>query len=613
MGAEGPAEKKSVRHGRWLQRGESPAARIGVVVFAILVIAMGASTWWSRRMNRRTVTRSSVEQIEAIGTVLSESAEAMLSARELSSLRRLVTEISREYHLDRCRIVLPGNRVIADADPRQINLAELPERWSGVVSSAVQADGRGMVSRSYPLLVPGRGAARLEIVAAVRPDSAGAGDIEVGLGIIGIVSLASVLLVYRWIRSRARIMGSIREALMAFGSGETDPGLLTVSEELGPEAEAWNALVGRLHEQERRLAMNEVRHAIANASRRHDDLDVACNAVPHGLIVVNSKMRITYANGAAARLLRASTESMADQEVSKFVAKQHILTAIQAAAQGKGPRRVTLEAKEPSINGVLRFTVSPVLNGDRRSAVVTIEDVTQLRVSEEARNSFLAHATHELRTPLTNIRLYVETALEDGETNPTLRAEALNVINQESRRLERMVGDMLSVVEIEAGSYKLRRDDLKLDEILQALEKDYKAQADEKQVQLTFNLPPKMPTTQGDRDKVTLALHNLIGNALKYTPPGGRVDVTADVVDENLIVEVSDTGIGISEADQQRIFEKFYRANDERVSKIVGSGLGLALAREVIRLHGGDIVVQSELDKGSTFTLTLPVVAEVAV
>ena len=153
----------------------------------------------------------------------------------------------------------------------------------------------------------------------------------------------------------------------------------------------------------------------------------------------------------------------------------------------------------------------------------------------------------------------------------------------------------------------LSKDDLPPKTMLDNLRAEYQAQADQENIELNFELPPKLPNLEGDRDKIMLALHNLIGNALKYTPSGKRVTVVAETQEQNVAVRVSDTGIGISEEDAERIFDKFYRANDKRVNQISGSGLGLALAREVIRLHGGDITVDSELDQGSSFTLTLPV------
>jgi signal transduction histidine kinase len=117
---------------------------------------------------------------------------------------------------------------------------------------------------------------------------------------------------------------------------------------------------------------------------------------------------------------------------------------------------------------------------------------------------------------------------------------------------------------------------------------------------------------KGDRDKIVLALHNLVGNGLKYTPEHGKVEVKVEFPKGRVVVEVKDTGIGISPDDQQKVFERFYRAQDPRVAKITGTGLGLTLAREVARLHGGDITLESEIDHGATFTLTLPASAEAA-
>jgi len=244
--------------------------------------------------------------------------------------------------------------------------------------------------------------------------------------------------------------------------------------------------------------------------------------------------------------------------------------------------------------------------------MIVVEDITQQRVAEKARNAFLAQATHELRTPLTNIRMYAEMALEEGKDDPTVQAECLNVINQETFRLNRVVEDILCVSEIEAGTLTLKEDDVRMDELLSALEVGYAAQAQEKQIELVFDLPPKLPVLRGDKDKVAVALHNLVGNALKYTPASGKVRVTVATDDGRLVVEVSDTGIGIGPEDFERIFERFYRADDQRVTDATGSGLGLAIARDVIRLHGGDITVESEPDKGSTFTMVLPMAEEMA-
>jgi two-component system sensor histidine kinase VicK len=313
-------------------------------------------------------------------------------------------------------------------------------------------------------------------------------------------------------------------------------------------------------------------------------------------------------------LLQARREDLAGGEVSKYIEHPELTESIHQIASGNRSDRKTIEIERSELHGggVMRVSVRPLRREGESGALITIEDVTQQRVADAARNSFVAQATHELRTPLTNMRLYLEAALDDGEKDPALMSKCLNVLNTETRRLERLVGEMLSVSEIEAGSLKIRNDDVRLDKIFEELQADYTPQAKEKKLSVKFDLPPKFPVILGDRDKLMMALHNLVGNALKYTPEGGNVSVLVKDEAKRLIVDVSDTGIGVNEKELGLIFDKFYRAKDPRVAKITGTGLGLALAREVARLHGGDITVQSQLDKGSTFTLSIPIAQAIA-
>jgi PAS domain S-box-containing protein len=351
------------------------------------------------------------------------------------------------------------------------------------------------------------------------------------------------------------------------------------------------------------------------------DLDAACDAMAHGLVLLDDQGRVKYANGAAAAFLRADREKLMGVDVATVIREPSVLAALREVASGTLRRRAVVDVERADVptagqgnagpataGGVLRFSIRPVRREDSASAMVIIEDITQQKAAEGARHAFVAQATHELRTPLTNIRLYVETAIEDGENDPAIRTKALNVINTEARRLERIVGEMLSVAEIEAGSFKLKNGDVRLDALFEELRHDYSEQAKDKTLTLTFLLPPKLPVLTGDRDKVAIALHNLVGNALKYTPQGGSVTVRVDTSETtgSLAVAVADTGIGIAADECERIFERFYRASDKRVEKITGTGLGLTIAREVARLHGGDITVDSQLDRGSTFTLKLP-------
>ncbi len=595
---------------RLLVRGESMVASTGLALAAILLLAMGAAGWWTLVSQRAALRAERESSLNAIGDLLAQSAERLLAAGDVSGVRTLVANTALEKNLTTCRLVLAGGHVVADADPKNLTdpTGHMPEVSGAGGVPAIQASEGDVVSVQIPLSVRGTSDGAIELSASVGSPWSASWKTQTGICVIGVTSLIALLLVYRRMRARLHGLGAIREALIAMSTGESTHAALTVNGAFGPEAQAWNGLLGEREKLRQELMSSRSLDSTQSRRDGKGDLTQACDALWQGLVLVDDQLKVKYVNGAAAVFLRSKREAVATGVITDFVKDAKVLELIRSVVGGTIKTRVTLEVKRPEAEGggVLRFSVRPVRRDDTAAAIVMIEDVTQQRIADEARNSFVAHATHELRTPLTNIRLYVEQAVEDGENDPTLRATCLNVINQETRRLERIVGDMLSVAEIEAGSLQLRRGDVSLEAIFQDLKVDFEATAEQKRLTLRFEMPPKFPQVDGDRDKIVLALHNLIGNAIKYTPEGGSVIVKVDTVDDKLVVEVADTGYGVAEDESELIFEKFYRSKDRRITSITGTGLGLALAREVIRMHGGDISLRSKLDQGSTFTLSLP-------
>jgi signal transduction histidine kinase len=598
---------------RLLTRGESSVAFIGITMPMVLVIAFAVGVWWLKTGDDSAAKQASIQQVEIAGKTLTKSAEVMMVSDDLSGLRRVVVAMEQSHQFSQCRIELPDGQVVADIDPRQITLTRLPDKWDGSLEAQASIVIQGTtIMASHPIHVYGRGPASLLITAPMQTSGWLQSETQTGLGAIGAISLILLLLIYRRSRSKLQALGAIRESLLAMDQGEKSGTALQLNPIFGAEAIAWNSLISERDNQQQSDILERAHEQLGGGGGA--DLRGACDAISQGLILVDKDMITRYVNGAAATFLQADKQSLIGAGLSNFLTEEAVLEALTEAATGSSRKRSTIELEKQTEEGrgVLRYLIRPVRQEDSAAAMILIEDVTQQRVADQARNEFVAQATHELRTPLTNIRLYVETALDEGESDPALRAQSLNVINQESARLERIVDDMLKVSEIEAGSLKVTNDDIHLDELLANLLADYEKQAEEKGIALAFNLPPKFPVFQADRDKLNLAMHNLVANAMKYTKSGGRVAVNVDFGEENLIFEVRDTGLGISDEDQEHIFDKFYRADDRRIEGITGTGLGLALAREVIRLHGGDITVESQVDQGSTFTLTVPTNAEAA-
>ncbi len=597
-----------------LMRGESLVATWGLALAAILLLAMSAVGMWAYVSQRDAHRALREESLQAVGGVLSQSIERLLASNDLSGIRTLMVDAAREKRLARCRLVLGDGSALADADPSKIDIRQLPGKFGPGPPPEPESLGAAFVGMRVAITVPRRGLLFLDLATEAELPMSAYLQVQSGIGLIGAQALLALLLVYRRMRRRFRALGAVRDALMAMGAGEASREALAVCAGFGPEAVAWNALLDEREKARGELLAERAKESLATRRDVGAELAQACDALWQGFIVIDDRGVVKYANGAAAAFLRAKREAMAGAPAEGLIRDEKVARAVRAVATGQIKTRTSLEVKraEAEGGGILRFSVRPVRRDDSASAIIMIEDVTQQRVADEARNAFVAHATHELRTPLTNIRLYVEQAVDEGEKDPSVRARCLNVISQESRRLERIVGDMLSVAEIEAGSMKLRAGEVRLDAVFQELEADFRAQAEEKGQTLKLLLPPKWPVVRGDRDKIVLALHNLLGNAVKYTPEGGAISVKVDVGKDKVVVDVVDTGIGVSEEESELIFERFYRSKDGRVAKITGTGLGLALAREVARMHGGDITVRSQLNQGSTFTMTLPMRAEAA-
>jgi signal transduction histidine kinase len=238
--------------------------------------------------------------------------------------------------------------------------------------------------------------------------------------------------------------------------------------------------------------------------------------------------------------------------------------------------------------------------------VWSVRDVTQQRLAEKMRSQFLDAATHELRTPLSNIKAYAETLALSDVLDVENQKQFCNTINSEATRLARFIDDLLSISSMEVGALALDRQDVDLERLLHEVVHKVQPQMNQKGISFQCIFPEKYPKMKLDKDKVNVALVNLLGNAAKYTPANGRVAFKVQRLDKLLRIDIEDSGFGISEEELPHIFDKFFRSADPAVRGQTGTGLGLAMSQEVIRLHGGDLTVESAVGEGSTFTAIFP-------
>jgi signal transduction histidine kinase len=232
----------------------------------------------------------------------------------------------------------------------------------------------------------------------------------------------------------------------------------------------------------------------------------------------------------------------------------------------------------------------------------------RLRDLDSLKDSFVASVSHELRTPLTSIRGYLEIVV-DGEAGDLTDEQRhfLRVVDRNAERLLRLVGDLLFVAQVDAGKLALERGPVELSELVEESTQSARPHADAKQIELVLDAQA-VPTLDGDRARLAQLLDNLISNAIKFTPPGGRVTVSLAARGGTVALEVADNGMGIPAAEQERLFERFYRTRGAAAQAIQGTGLGLSIAQAIAQAHGGCIRVESEEGRGTTFCVELPLV-----
>lgn len=331
----------------------------------------------------------------------------------------------------------------------------------------------------------------------------------------------------------------------------------------------------------------------------------ALQSLSEGVAVTDCEGRVDFANRAIAALLGA--ESLEGSAIDDLLAE----SAPEKAAEIREANLDSELVSEIALGSegdarTLRLARTP-LNGDSSAGHVwTLRDITQQKLAEASRDQFIDTATHELRTPLANIKAYAETLATCDMTDVEQQKDFCNTINTEATRLARFVDDLLSISSIEVGSLGITRQNVDVRRLLE--EAADKVRPLMKQGSLTFEvqLSEKLGEAKFDKDKVAGLAVNLLGNAAKYTPEGGTVTLVAIREGDEIKIEVRDTGVGIAEQEQDKVFDKFFRSDNPEVQDAVGTGLGLSLAREIARLHRGDLTVSSELGEGSTFTALLP-------
>lgn len=392
-------------------------------------------------------------------------------------------------------------------------------------------------------------------------------------------------------------------------AGAIEPGRLQTVPAKDRVAVGWNRLVTTVQTGEARTGSGGVENALRDygQSRYFDVLA----SLPDAIAVTDVADRLRYANGAFEHLTGEKQRDLRGRRVAEILNVPGESLARSEGEMASVSRPLTFEVtrRHDDREQVLRLQRVPV-RGTGSDTVVGFawiaRDVTQQKIAERMKMQFMYSAIHELRTPLSNIRAYAETLAALDDINVEKQKEFCNIIATEAVRLARLIDDLLNLSSMDAGAMCVEKVPTDVARLVEDVIVKMRPGAEEKKLQFTAELPDKYFPARLDKQKIAVALVNILGNAIKYTPPGGSVTFRVAQTESELQFVVEDTGIGIAEEDLPHIFNRFYRARDERVEKETGSGIGLALAREIVELHGGTISVRSVLNEGSTFTIRVP-------
>ncbi len=325
-----------------------------------------------------------------------------------------------------------------------------------------------------------------------------------------------------------------------------------------------------------------------------------------GVAVVNGSERLLFANQGFAEILGLQPPLKSGSALVEIVRQTELIEAVRHVLRGES--RVESEI----VTGTLRqhffaATVASVRAGDTLGAVVVLHDISELRRLERVRRDFVANVSHEFKTPLTAIQGFAETLLAGALDDEQNRERFLGIILEHARRLTRLTDDLLRLSQMDSDRLELEIDEVSVVQVVESCQETAQHRATENGLRLNVNIPAKLPDIAGDRRRLAEVLQNLLDNARQYTPRGGEIVLSAEARGSEVVFTVSDTGIGIPQTDQPRIFERFYRVDAARLREAGGTGLGLAIAKHLIEAQGGRIWVESEVGQGSHFHFSVPI------
>ncbi|NPV42621.1 MAG: HAMP domain-containing protein [Firmicutes bacterium] len=513
-------------------------------------------------------------------------------------LRELGFEIKEIYVLD------PTGSVISTSSPdisrigKRMLSNEITKAMVGEVGEDIRLDpttNERLKYMAFPVESGGKVVGILYMVASLEKIYETLRDIKEIL--LGATILALVITGFLGFALARTITGPIQEVTSKAASlarGDFDQKIeVKSSDEIGQLTEMFNYLTLRLKD------------TLGEISNEKSKVEAILTYMADGVVAINNTGEIIHINPRAMEMLGVSSEAIGKKFTQVFSEEFKGITLKELFEKNsEHGREIVLELK----SSVLRAHFAYFKNekGNITGVVIVIRDVTEEEKLERMRKEFVANVSHEIKTPITTIKSYAETLMEGALSDREISQRFLSVIIKEADRMSRLVSDLLQLSRLDYQKTRWVKEPISLVKIVEDVITKLVVTIKQKNMEVYQTFEDGFPMILGDRDRIEQVILNVIGNAVKYTPEGGRIEIKGSSENRRVVLNISDNGIGIPEEDLPRVFERFYRVDKARTRDLGGTGLGLSIAKQIIEAHDGTIVIDSRYGEGTTVTITLP-------
>lgn len=580
-----------------------------LIYLLLLLLAVGVTGFLQALDIGRIEAREDAARLEVQLSLLSKAGIAPLAAGDLAHLQDLADTVAGESGL-RVTMIAADGAVLADtmeAPAAMENHLPRPEvqmaltRGLGEVERYSNTVNKNYVYRALPVRSDGELLGFVRVARAREDLDAAIHRLQLGIAVdalqvFTLLAVLAFLLIWR----NASTVELLTETTVAIAEGDFDRRV--------PEARALG--MKRLGDAINQMARSSARR-LTDLTADRNRLATIFTGMVEGVIDVDENQKIVHINDAAVALLGLQGSRSKGKPVWQEIREQKITLALDEAIRTRSVIRTQVDYLRNRDQLVIDLYVASLSDDDNQpiGAILVLHDVTELKHLERIRTDFVANASHELKTPITAIRGLSETVVGDPDVERETLLHFMQRIHAQSIRLSQLVGDLMTISRLEAdhGTDSFTRINF-VDLAARAVTAAGGA-AELKQQQLGARLTPERLEVFGDRQNLSQLVDNLIDNAIKYTPEQGRIEVRLAREGDELLLEVEDSGIGISPQFQERVFERFYRVDKARSQSLGGTGLGLSIVRNIAERHGGSVAVKSQLGRGSVFSFRMPLAA----